>query len=125
MKKILVVDDEQETVDLIADFLSSRGYAAQKALDGAEALKKFDSEKPDVVICDIRMPKMDGFQFLKELRNSRKWVPVIIISALSEPSNIFKGYELEADYYITKPIDLEDLLKAVRIMFSLIPLRKT
>ena len=124
MEKILVIDDERQTVELVADFLSSRGYSAIKALDGNEGLNKFDSEKPDMVICDIRMPKMDGFGFLKEVRNSRKWVPVIIISALNEPSNIFKGYELEADYYITKPINLEDLLKAVRIMASLIPLRK-
>jgi DNA-binding response OmpR family regulator len=67
---------------------------------------------------------MDGFQFLKKLRSDKRWVPVIMISALTESSNIFKGYELEADYYIAKPIDLENTLKAIQIMSSLIPLRK-
>lgn len=124
MQKILVVEDESDALGMLSDFFSSRGYTVATALDGEEGLKKFDSENPDVVICDIKMPRKDGFQFLQELRSSRKWTPVIILSALIEPHNIMKGYSLEADYYITKPVNLEDALKAVQIMFSLIPLRK-
>jgi DNA-binding response OmpR family regulator len=124
MTKILIIDDEPDAVDMMRDFLAARGYTIVAAYDGEEGLKKFDSEKPDLVICDIRMPKKDGFQFLQELRASRKWVPVIIITALTEPVNILKGYDFEADYYITKPINLEDVLKAVQLMLSLIPLRK-
>src|SRR3989338_415606 len=115
MQKILVIDDEIGAVDMIKDFLSSRGYAVISAFDGEEGLKKFDSENPDLIMLDIKMPRKDGFQFLRELRAARPWVPVIIISALNEPVNIFKGYESEADYYIAKPIDLEETLKAVRI----------
>jgi DNA-binding response OmpR family regulator len=125
MPKILVMDDEKEAVDMLITFLSSRGYTAISASDGVEGLKKLDEEHPDVVLCDIRMPKKDGFQFLTELRQTRKWTPVIIVSAVTEPAEILKGYNLEADYYITKPLNLEDVLKAVKIMLSLIPLRKT
>ena len=124
MQKILIIDDEKDIVDMMADFLSERGYAISKAYDGEEGVQKFDSEKPDIVMCDIKMPRKDGFEFLKEVRSSRRWVPVIIISALSEPANIMKGYDFEADYYITKPVNLEDALKAVQIMLSLAPLRK-
>ena len=124
MQKLLVIDDESEAVEMLRGFFTDRGYSVATAFDGDDGLGKFDAENPDVVICDIKMPKKDGFQFLKELRLSRKWAPVIIVSALNEPQNILKGYSLEADYYITKPINLEDALKAVKIMCSLIPLRK-
>ena len=124
MPKILLIDDEAEALSMLNDFLSSRGYNIVTAVDGEEGLKKLAREKPDMVLCDIKMPRKDGFQFLKEVRATREWIPIIIISALTEPGNIFKGYNLEADYYLTKPINLEDVLKAVKIMVSLIPLRK-
>jgi two-component system, OmpR family, response regulator TrcR len=123
-QKILVIDDEPDAIQLMQDFLSERGYAVIYARDGEEGLNRFDTEKPDLIICDIKMPKMDGFRFLKELRTGRMWVPVIIISALTEPANILKSYNLEADYYVPKPIELDNLLKAIQIMISLIPLRK-
>jgi len=124
MSKILIIDDEPDAVDMMKDFLAARGYEILTSYDGEEGLIKLDSGKPDLVICDIKMPKKDGFQFLQEIRATRKWVPVIIITALTEPMNILKGYDFEADYYITKPINLPEVLKAVQIMLSLIPLRK-
>jgi len=124
MSKILVIDDEKDAIDLISNFLTPRGYDVVTAWDGEEGLRQFDKENPDLILCDIKMPKKDGFQFLKELRTSRRWAPVIIITALTEPVNILKGYNFEADYYLTKPINLDELLKAVKIMISLIPLRK-
>jgi len=124
MTRILIIDDEVEATKMLSDFLSSRGYETITATDGDEGIRKLDKEKPDLVICDIKMPKKDGFQFLQETRASRHWIPVIIVSALNEPVDILKGYNLEADYYITKPINLEEVLKAVQIMTSLIPLRK-
>jgi DNA-binding response OmpR family regulator len=124
MQKVLIIDDEKEIVDMLSEFLTTRGYAVSKACDGEDGLKKFDSDNPDIVMCDIRMPKKDGFEFLEEMRSTRSWVPVIIVSALSEPASIMKGYAFEADYYITKPINLEETLKALQIMLSLAPLRK-
>jgi DNA-binding response OmpR family regulator len=124
MQRILIIDDEKDIVDTLADFFTARGYAVSTACDGEDGIKKFDSDNPDIVMCDIRMPKKDGFAFLKEIRASRKWVPVIIVTAMSEPASIMKGYAFEADYYITKPINLEEALKALQIMLSLAPLRK-
>jgi len=125
MNKILIIEDEKETVNMLKGFLEARGYMVVAAFDGEEGLKKFDSEKPDLVITDIRMPKKDGYQFLKELRPGRRWVPVIIVSGLNDLENILKSYDFEADFYITKPINLEDMLKAIKILLSLSPLRKT
>ncbi len=124
MQKVLVIDDEREVNDMLGDFLGPRGYGVISATNGEEGLKKFDSESPDIVICDIKMPVKDGFEFLKELRGSRRWVPVVILTALTEPANILKGYGLQADYYLTKPINLNEVLKAIQIMLSLAPLRK-
>ena len=124
MQKLLVIDDESEAVEMLRGFFTDRGYSVATAFDGDDGLGKFDAENPDVVICDIKMPNKDGFAVLEELRASRKWVPIIILSALSETANIMKGYKFEADYYITKPINLEETLKAVQIMLSLAPLRK-
>ena len=122
--KILLVDDEKEAVDMLYNFLVPRGYHVITAFDADEGLRKFDEEQPDIVLCDLKMPKKDGFEFIKELRATRKWVPIIIISGLIEPSNILKGYSFKADYFITKPVDLAHTLKATRIMLSLVPLRK-
>jgi two-component system response regulator VicR len=124
MSKILIIDDEKDIVGMLSEFLSQRGYAVATALDGEEGLTKFDAEKPDIVLCDIKMPRKDGFQFLKEVRESKKWVPVIIISALDDPASVLKGYDFQADFYISKPIDLNEILRSVELMLSLAPLRK-
>ena len=124
MQKILIIDDEPEIVSILSEFLSARGYQTATAIDGEDGLKKFDEDKPDLVMCDIKMPRKDGFQFLKEVRSSKKWLPIIIISALTDPHSMMKGYDFEADYYLTKPLDLDETLKAIEIMLSLAPLRK-
>lgn len=124
MQKILIIDDEKDILNTLSEFFTARSYAVSTACDGEEGIKRFDSDKPDIVMCDIKMPQKDGFEFLKEIRSSRKWVPVIIVSAMSEPVNIMKGYDFEADYYIAKPINLEETLKIVKVMLSLAPLRK-
>ena len=125
MQRILIIDDEKTVVDMLSDFLITQGYAVSKAYDGEDGIRKFDSDKPDIVMCDIKMPRKDGYAFLEEIRSSRNWVPVILVSAISDPVNIMKGYAFEADYYITKPINLENTLKTLKIMLSLAPLRKT
>ena len=124
MKKILIIDDEKDIVDLLSGFLNQRGYAVAVAMDGEEGLNKFDTENPDIVLSDIKMPNKDGFQFLKEVRASRKWVPIIIISAMDDPASVLKGYDFQADFYLSKPIDLNETLRSVEIMLSLAPLRK-
>jgi len=128
MAKILVADDEQDVLEISAKKIQQAGYEVISAKDGQEALDKIYKDRPDVIILDIRMPKLDGFEVLKRLRENPipgKWQPVIIVSALGDLENMKKGYNLEADYYIAKPCDVEVILKGIDTMLHLIPVRKT
>lgn len=128
MYKILVADDEPEVLEICAKKIKEAGYQVVTAKDGQEALDKIYKDVPDVIVLDIRMPKLDGFEVLKKLRANpipHKWQPVIIVSALGELEDIKKGYSLEADYYIGKPCAIEVILKGIVTMLHLIPVRKT
>jgi DNA-binding response OmpR family regulator len=124
--KILVVDDEREVVETLKNRLLREGYAVTVAFDGQEALDKVKEDNPDVILLDLILPKLNGFEVLKEIREkyTDKWRPVIIISAQAELDSVRKGYTLEADHYLTKPCTMENILRGIRIMLSLIPLRK-
>ena len=122
--KLLVIDDEKEMADTIKSALTARGYEVVSAFDGEEGLKKIQSEKPDLVICDIRMPKIDGWEVLRKMReDAAKWIPVIMVTVLKDPSDVKKGYEHQADYYVTKPFSIKELLEGVRVILSLRPIR--
>ena len=126
--KILMADDEETVLEIMSKRVSAQGYEVITAHDGQEAWDKIVSENPDVIILDLSMPKMDGWAVLHKLRNespSKKWQPVIIVSANTEMDNVKKGLNAEADHYLTKPCRLEDIIKAIRLMVSLIPQRNT
>ncbi len=126
--KILIADDEQDILDILQRRVSQEGYEVVIAKDGKEALEKIYKDEPDVILLDIIMPKMDGFAVLKELREHpllHKWQPVIIVSALGDLENTKKGYNLEADYYLAKPCNLDAVLKGIKMMLNLSQRRKT
>ena len=126
--KVLIADDEDSILEIMAKKVAMQGYTVVTARDGQEAWDKITAENPDVIVLDITMPKMDGWAVLHKLRSeppSKKWQPVIILSALGETANIQKGLDLEADHYLTKPCRIEDILKGIRLMVSLIPMRNT
>ena len=126
--KVLIADDEETILEIMAQKVAAQGYIVVTAHDGQEAWDKIVSESPDVIVLDITMPKMDGWSILYKLRNeppSKKWQPVIVVSALGETTNIQKGLALDADHYLTKPCRIEDVLKGIRLMVSLIPMRNT
>ena len=86
------------------------------------------TESPDIIILDLNMPKMNGFEVLKRLREEppeEKWQPVIIVSARGELEDIKQGLTLEAEHYLVKPCSIEDIVKAIRLMASLIPQHKS
>jgi two-component system response regulator VicR len=124
--KLLVVDNEKEIVDILQKRLIQEGYEVEVAFDGEEALEKVKSADPDLIILDLMMPKLNGFEVLKEVREKYKdkWRPIIIVSAASDLETVKKTYNLEADHYLAKPCTMENLLRGVRTMISLIPLRK-
>lgn len=115
--KLLCIDDEQRIVDLLTEELSEQGYAVHGATSGPEGFAAILRLNPDLVICDINMPGMTGFEVLEKLKTlspqfSR--MPFIFLSALNEREDILKGRRLGADDYVTKPIDFEMLLEVVK-----------
>ena len=126
--KVLIADDEPDILSIFAARVSREGFLVIKASDGEQAWQKIQSESPDIILLDLTMPKMDGFTVLKKLRESppsSKWQPVIIISARAEFEDMKQGFSLEADHYITKPCNIEDILKGINLMLRLIPQRKS
>ncbi|MCK4882049.1 MAG: response regulator [Candidatus Omnitrophica bacterium] len=126
--KILIADDEPEILEITAKKISEKGYIVVTAADGEEAWQKIQNESPDIIILDLNMPQKNGFEVLQELREhplEEKWQPVIIVSARTEVDDVKKGLSLEADHYIVKPCLIEDILKAIRLMTSLIPQHKS
>ena len=125
--KILMAEDEPDVLAVMGRSIARHGYDVITASNGEEAWEKIKSESPDVILLDINMPVKNGFEVLKLVRENPsedKWQPVIIISARSELNDIQKSYNLEADHYITKPCQMEDVLKSIRLMVSLIPQHK-
>jgi DNA-binding response OmpR family regulator len=113
---VLVVDDEPDIVDFLTTVLHDEGYVTEAARDGREALDKLDEVRPSLLILDLMMPRMSGFEVLDELRRRNGQRPsVIVLSAKSTHQDILDALERGADDFIPKPFDLEDLLLRVRV----------
>ena len=113
---ILVADDEPGLVRLMQFNLEMEGYRVLTARNGEEALETARAHHPDLIILDVMMPKLDGFEVLKRLREESQTesIPVIMLTALSHERSISQGWELGADFYLTKPFDPSELLEVVR-----------
>lgn len=112
-RKILVVDDTKNVQVLLSDFLGNQDYEVLTACDGREALEIFRAASPDLVLLDIMMPNMDGYQFITHLRRESD-IPVIMITARQQEADVIRGFDLGADDYITKPFRLRELLVRLR-----------
>ena len=110
--KILIADDEPEIRDLLRLYLENEKYEVVEAVNGIDALRLMDEEKPDLIMLDIMMPQMDGYQVLKHIREDNN-VPVIIISAKDEDSEKILGLNLGADDYIAKPFNPLEVIARV------------
>jgi DNA-binding response OmpR family regulator len=110
---ILVVDDEPKIIKLTRDYLMKYGYRVISASDGAEALTLARREKPDLVVLDLMLPEMDGWEVCRTLRNESD-IPIIMLTARSEESDQVLGLELGADDYITKPFSPHTLVARIR-----------
>lgn len=108
--KVLFVDDERNIRDLVALILNGEGYETILAADGIEALKVFESEHPDLVILDVMMPRLTGFEVCERMRAIRPDVPVIFLSAKDDIVDKKTGYKAGADDYMSKPFNGDELL---------------
>ncbi len=116
MFKILVVDDDKNTLLLFSSVLKSANYDVVTATNGEEALDVIDKEHIDLVVLDIMMPKMDGYEFTKELRSADNNLPVLMVSAKQLPSDKHKGFLVGTDDYMIKPIDEEEMLLRIKAL---------
>jgi DNA-binding response OmpR family regulator len=112
-KTILVVDDEARLVSLIESYLTQEGYRVAKAANGREALSVARTEKPDLIVLDIMMPEMDGYEFMR-LHRKEAPTPIILLTARVEDEEKVVGLELGADDYMTKPFRPRELVARVR-----------
>lgn len=113
MPKILVVDDEKAIVDILKFNLEREGFEVVTAGDGEEGIEKFRFEQPDLILLDIMMPKVDGLQACKTIRNESN-VPIIMITARAEEVDKVLGLEFGADDYVTKPFGVRELIARVK-----------
>lgn len=120
-KHVLVVDDHPPTVKLIRKALENEGLRVTGARNGAECLLAIEDERPDLVILDVIMPVMDGFQTLRVLREREETrsLPVVILSIRSDDQDILKGLSTGADIYVTKPFKMEEVVLAVRRLLQI------
>lgn len=114
-KKILVAEDEPDIRDLIAISLRYADYEVIEAIDGEEAVKKAQGELPDLILLDVRMPNMNGYEacHLLKARDSTRTIPVIFLSARGQEAEIKRGLELGAEEYILKPFAPDELYRRV------------
>ncbi|MBQ3615513.1 MAG: response regulator, partial [Anaerotignum sp.] len=112
-RKILIVDDEKNIADIIAFNLKKEGYQVIKAGDGEEGVKMALEENPDLILLDIMMPKMDGYEACKKIRE-KKNTPIIMLTARAEELDKVLGLELGADDYVTKPFGVRELMARVK-----------
>jgi two-component system alkaline phosphatase synthesis response regulator PhoP/two-component system response regulator VicR len=119
-KKILAVDDEKHIVRLIQVNLERAGYEVVTAFDGVEALKKVAEERPDLIVLDVMMPQMDGFETLKNLKANPQTrdIPVIMLTAKAQDADVFRGWQSGVDCYLTKPFNPLELLTFVKRIFE-------
>ncbi len=114
MGKILIVDDERSIVEILKYNLEKNGLDTLCAYDGAEGLRLAREADPDVILLDVMLPELDGFQVCRALRSERNNVPIIMITAREEETDKVFGLELGADDYITKPFSMREVVARVR-----------
>jgi CheY-like chemotaxis protein len=120
MSSILVVDDNEDSLRIIRTVLENNGYTVEVATSGSQALDKVQGTVPKLVLLDVMMPEMSGFEVLEKLRESPQTaqVPVIMLTAKAQDEDVIGGYQKGADYYITKPFTTKQLLYGIRLVLN-------
>lgn len=116
--KLLLVEDERTLAGIIRDTLGEKGFDVSVAYDGLEGLRRFNAERPDVVVTDIMMPTMDGFTFVDHLRRAGSKTPVLFLSARSSADDVVEGFELGGNDYLRKPFAMSELIVRIRALLG-------
>ena len=114
--KILLVEDEATLAIIIRDTLNSQGFQVITAENGERGLQLFFHERPDVVVADVMMPNMDGFEMVKRIRNKDVTTPILFLTALSETEDVVRGFEAGANDYLRKPFGMLELIVRIKAL---------
>jgi len=114
-KRLLLIDDDPNLILLVKDYLEFRGYDVITAENGREALEVLEQDLPDMIICDVMMPEMDGYSLVKHVREDSRtsWIPILFLSAKGQSQDRVKGLNTGADVYMVKPFEPEELVAQV------------
>ena len=114
-KRLLLIDDDPNLILLVKDYLEFRGYEVITAENGREALEVLETDVPDMIVCDVMMPEMDGYDFVSNVRENERtsWIPVLFLSAKGQAQDRVKGLNVGADVYMVKPFEPEELVAQV------------
>ncbi len=118
---ILVVDDNKITTKLLRRYLEANGFEAKEAYDGVDCLEKVEERHPDAIVLDVMMPRMDGYETVKRLKENpaTATIPVVIVTALNDVANQLKSIEAGSDDFLSKPIEEKLLIAKVKLLSNL------
>ncbi|MEO9872201.1 response regulator transcription factor [Ekhidna sp.] len=116
--KILLAEDEAALGMIIRESLESRGFQVIFCRDGEEAKKAYEAEKPDILVLDVMMPKLDGFSLVKELRKYDQFIPIIFLTAKSRTEDVVEGFGYGANDYLKKPFSMEELIVRIHALLN-------
>ena len=112
--KVLLVEDETSLAMILSDTLEAQGFEMRTAHDGEEGLRMFYDQKPDVLVADVMMPKMDGFEMVRHIRKTDKRTPVLFLTARSAVNDVVEGFELGGNDYLKKPFAIQELIVRIK-----------
>ena len=114
--KVLLVEDEQTLAMIIKDTLEGQNFIIHTAADGEEGLRMFFDLRPDVLVADVMMPRMDGFEMVRHIRQTDKRTPVLFLTARSSINDVVEGFELGANDYLKKPFGMQELIVRIKAL---------
>lgn len=121
--KVLLAEDEASLGMIVKESLESRDFTVFHAENGEEALEIYKTEKPDILVLDVMMPKKDGFTLAKEIRQENKTIPIIFLTAKSQTSDVLEGFEHGGNDYLKKPFSMEELIVRIKALLNRIAIK--
>ena len=121
--KVLLAEDEASLGMIVKESLETRNFEVYHALNGDEALQIYNSEKPDVLVLDVMMPKKDGFTLAQEIRQKNKYIPIIFLTAKSQTSDVLEGFQMGGNDYLKKPFSMEELIVRIKALLNRVELK--
>ena len=118
MPTVLLIEDEPSLGLIVKDSLESRGFAVQLAADGEAGLQLFRQQCPDIVVADVMMPKLDGFALARLIRQENAAVPILFLTARSQPADVVQGFELGGNDYLKKPFSMDELIVRIKAQLT-------